>query len=170
MKTGATAFVGIVVLTLAFILGRASVQRPTGDGATDDGPSRTVMLDQRGVALPRWNHGAYDDPELLTELDELIEQIRKSPMNDRFRAAVVDLVGAQYPPAVDALLEQGSLSEELTGKCLERFGRNATIELTTAVGCWRLVSKVARTLQIPLESGIASWPPDGRQPGDGAGS
>jgi pimeloyl-ACP methyl ester carboxylesterase len=72
--------------------------------------------------------------------------------------------------AVDALLEQGSLSEELTTECLERFGRNATIELTTAVGCWRLVSMVARTLQIPLETGIASWPPDGRRPGDDAGS
>jgi alkylhydroperoxidase family enzyme len=72
--------------------------------------------------------------------------------------------------AVDALLEQGTLSEELMGQCLERFGRNATIELATAVGCWRLVSKVARTLQIPLESGIASWPPDGMRPGDEASS
>jgi len=66
--------------------------------------------------------------------------------------------------AVDALLEQGTLSEDLTSQCIERFGRNATIELATAVGCWRLVSKVANSLQIPLESGIASWPPDGKQP------
>jgi alkylhydroperoxidase family enzyme len=66
--------------------------------------------------------------------------------------------------AVDALLSDGTLTEALTRECLERFGRNATIELTTAVGCWQLVSKVARTLDIPLETGIASWPPDGRQP------
>lgn len=66
--------------------------------------------------------------------------------------------------AVDALLERGTLSEDLASQCLEHFGRNATIELVTAVGCWRLVSKVANSLQIPLESGIASWPPDGKQP------
>ena len=66
--------------------------------------------------------------------------------------------------AVDALLEEGTLSADLAGRCLERFGRNATIELTTAVGCWHLVSKLTNALQIPLESGIASWPPDGKQP------
>jgi 4-carboxymuconolactone decarboxylase len=66
--------------------------------------------------------------------------------------------------AVDELLEQGTLSADLASQCLERFGRNATIELATAVGAWRLVSKVTNSLQIPLESGIASWPPDGKQP------
>ena len=66
--------------------------------------------------------------------------------------------------AVDALLEEGSLSDDLANRCLERFGRNATIELATAVGCWRLVSKVTNALQIPLEEGIASWPPDGQRP------
>lgn len=66
--------------------------------------------------------------------------------------------------AVDALLEEGTLSEELANECLQRFGRDATIELATAVGTWRLVSKVTNSLQIPLEEGIASWPPDGKHP------
>ncbi len=71
MKTGVTAFLGIVILGLAFLLGRASVHR-SSDRPIDDGPSRTVVMDQRGVALPRWNHGAYSDPELLAELDQLV--------------------------------------------------------------------------------------------------
>ena len=66
--------------------------------------------------------------------------------------------------AVDGLLEEGTLSAELANRCLERFGRDATIEMATAVGAWRLVSKVTNALQIPLEEGIASWPPDGREP------
>jgi alkylhydroperoxidase family enzyme len=66
--------------------------------------------------------------------------------------------------AVDQLLGEGTLSDDLSQQCLERFGRNATIELVTAVGCWRLVSKVTNALEIPLEEGIASWPPDGKQP------
>jgi len=66
--------------------------------------------------------------------------------------------------AVDALIERGTLSNDLASRCLECFGRNATIELVTAVGTWRLVSKVTNALEIPLEEGIASWPPDGRRP------
>lgn len=66
--------------------------------------------------------------------------------------------------AVDALLETGTLAEELAQSCVERFGRNSTIELTTAVGCWRLVSKLTNALAIQLEEGISSWPPDGKRP------
>ncbi len=66
--------------------------------------------------------------------------------------------------AVDALLVEGSLPSDLAEQCLERFGRNATIKLATAVGAWRLVSKLTNALEIPLEEGIASWPPDGKQP------
>jgi alkylhydroperoxidase family enzyme len=66
--------------------------------------------------------------------------------------------------SVDALIERGSLPADLANQCLERFGRNATIELATAVGTWRLVSKLTNALEIPLEEGIASWPPDGKRP------
>ncbi len=66
--------------------------------------------------------------------------------------------------AVDSLIEQGTLSSDLVSECLERLGRNATIELVTAVGAWRLVSKLTNALEIPLEEGISSWPPDGNRP------
>jgi 4-carboxymuconolactone decarboxylase len=66
--------------------------------------------------------------------------------------------------AVDALLEEGTLSADQMKQCVERFGQNSTIELVTAVGCWQLVSKLARSLAFPLEEGIASWPPDGKHP------
>ena len=66
--------------------------------------------------------------------------------------------------AVDSLIEQGTLSSPLASECLERLGRNATIELVTAVGAWRLVSKLTNALEIPLEEGISSWPPDGKRP------
>ncbi len=66
--------------------------------------------------------------------------------------------------AVDSLLDQGTLPAELANRCLERFGRDSTIEIATAVGAWRLVSKLTNALEIPLETGIVSWPPDGRKP------
>jgi hypothetical protein len=38
------------------------------------------------------------------------------------------------------------------------------IELVTAIGAWRMIASILRTLQVPLEDGVASWPPDGRSP------
>jgi alkylhydroperoxidase family enzyme len=66
--------------------------------------------------------------------------------------------------ATDDLLETGDLRPELTTQCLAQFGENATIELVTAVGAWRLVSKFTKALEIPLEEGVASWPPTGAPP------
>ena len=34
-----------------------------------------------------------------------------------------------------------------------------------AIATWRWISQVARTLEIPLEEGVAAWPPDGQSPG-----
>jgi 4-carboxymuconolactone decarboxylase len=66
--------------------------------------------------------------------------------------------------ATDQLLETGGLEADHFARCLALFGRNATIEMVTAVGAWRLVSKFTRALDIPLEEGVASWPPDGQAP------
>ena len=66
--------------------------------------------------------------------------------------------------ATDQLLETGDLDAPLFSRCFDLFGRDATIELVTAVGVWRLVSKLTKALEIPLEEGIASWPPDGVRP------
>ena len=66
--------------------------------------------------------------------------------------------------ATDDLLETGDLQAALATQCVERFGEEATIELVTAVGAWRLVSKFTKALDIPLEEGVASWPPAGVAP------
>jgi len=63
--------------------------------------------------------------------------------------------------AVDEILESGTLSAESFAQCFEHLGQNASIELVAAVGTWSMVSKLARSLEIPLEEGVASWPPDG---------
>jgi len=38
------------------------------------------------------------------------------------------------------------------------------LELVAAIGTWRMVSGVLRTVKVPLEVGVTSWPPDGRSP------
>lgn len=64
--------------------------------------------------------------------------------------------------AVDELLETGNLAQASFDKCFEALGRDATIELVASVGTWSMVSKIAKSLDIPLEEGVASWPPDGQ--------
>lgn len=43
-------------------------------------------------------------------------------------------------------------------------GIDALVELVVAIGNWRLFSSLLRTLGVPLEDGIAPWPPDGASP------
>ena len=37
-------------------------------------------------------------------------------------------------------------------------------KLVIAIGNWRLFSALLRSLDVPLEDGVAPWPPDGRAP------
>ncbi|MBW2294794.1 MAG: carboxymuconolactone decarboxylase family protein [Deltaproteobacteria bacterium] len=63
--------------------------------------------------------------------------------------------------SVDEILETGTLTKESFDRCLVQLGRDSTIELVAAVGTWSMISKLAKSLDIPLEEGVASWPPDG---------
>jgi hypothetical protein len=38
------------------------------------------------------------------------------------------------------------------------------IELVTTIGAWRMVASIVHSLHVPLEDGVASWPPDGQAP------
>ena len=38
------------------------------------------------------------------------------------------------------------------------------LEIPAAIGCWRLISQMARSLELKLEDGVESWPPDGLRP------
>lgn len=66
--------------------------------------------------------------------------------------------------ATDETLETGTLSPEVFARCRDALGEEGCIELVSAIGCWRLISQLARSLELPLEEGVASWPPDGAKP------
>jgi len=65
--------------------------------------------------------------------------------------------------ATDETLEQGALGAEGFARCQALLGESA-LDLVSAIGTWRLVSQVLRSLAVPLEEGVASWPPDGHGP------
>ncbi len=67
--------------------------------------------------------------------------------------------------ATDETLETGTLSAATWARCEEHVGgHDSLVELVVAIGAWRLVSQLTRSLHIPLEDGVASWPPDGLVP------
>jgi alkylhydroperoxidase family enzyme len=65
--------------------------------------------------------------------------------------------------ATDETIATGALSAETFSSCEALLG-DSTLDLVSAIGTWRLVSQVLRSLEVPLEDGVASWPPDGTPP------
>ncbi len=70
--------------------------------------------------------------------------------------------------ATDDVVRDGAVSAESWSACQREFGADPAVlvELVTAIGAWRMVASILHSLQVPLEDGVASWPPDG-QPPDG---
>ena len=67
--------------------------------------------------------------------------------------------------ATDETLETGAISAETWAACEAQLGGSEErLELVAAIGTWRLVSQLLRSLEIPLEEGTAPWPPDGVTP------
>jgi alkylhydroperoxidase family enzyme len=67
--------------------------------------------------------------------------------------------------ATDETLEKGAIAAETFELCRKHLGgTEQLLELVAAIGNWRLFSQLLRSLEIPLEDGVASWPPDGRVP------
>jgi len=64
--------------------------------------------------------------------------------------------------ATDETLETGGIAAATFDRCRSALGDDdAVLELVLAIGAWRTISQVTRSLAIPLEDGVASWPPDG---------
>jgi alkylhydroperoxidase family enzyme len=73
--------------------------------------------------------------------------------------------------ATDDTVQTGVIAEPTWRALRELFTDDAQLfELVIAINHWRLYSSVLRTLEVPLEDGVAPWPPDGRTPGPTARS
>jgi alkylhydroperoxidase family enzyme len=68
--------------------------------------------------------------------------------------------------ATDDVVHDGAVSAESWAACQREFGADPAVlvELVTAIGAWRMVASILHSLQVPLEDGVASWPPDGQPP------
>jgi alkylhydroperoxidase family enzyme len=65
--------------------------------------------------------------------------------------------------ATDEALATGTASPATIATCRDLLGSDdEVLELVASIATWRWISQVARSLDIPLEDGVASWPPDGQ--------
>ena len=67
--------------------------------------------------------------------------------------------------ATDETLADGCISGATWTACAQALETEAELlELNGAIGAWRLISQLAKSVEIQLEEGVASWPPDGLVP------
>lgn len=87
--------------------------------------------------------------------------VRDWPDEERFGPAERAVLAA-----TDETLAHGAISPGTWRACEEHVSAEPQVllELVAAIGTWRMVSGMLRSLDVPLEDGVSSWPPDGRGP------
>jgi alkylhydroperoxidase family enzyme len=88
--------------------------------------------------------------------------VRDWETSDRF-----DETARSVLAATDETLRSGAISDTTLARCRALLSDAAIVELTLAIGLWRAVAQLTNGLEIPLEDGAESWPPDGLAPGGG---
>ncbi len=92
--------------------------------------------------------------------EEDLVALRDWRSSDRFNDADRAVLAA-----TDETLETGTVSRETWAVCEAHVGDvPELLELVAAIGTWRLISTLLRSLEIPLEDGTPAWPPDGQRP------
>ena len=68
--------------------------------------------------------------------------------------------------ATDDVVRDGAVSPQTWAACERELGADSAvlIELVTAIGAWRMIASILHSLEVPLEDGVASWPPEGQPP------
>jgi alkylhydroperoxidase family enzyme len=68
--------------------------------------------------------------------------------------------------ATDETVRDGVMSDATWAECSDALDGDteALLELVTAIGWWRMIASMLENLRVPLEPGVAPWPPDGHAP------
>lgn len=67
--------------------------------------------------------------------------------------------------ATDETLEDGVISSATWADCAQHLETDGErLELVATIGSWKMISELLKSLEVPLEDGVAPWPPDGLAP------
>ncbi len=68
--------------------------------------------------------------------------------------------------ATDEMIEGGKISDATWAECCTHVtSAGERVEMVVCLANWIMFSNLLRTLEIPVEDGVMSWPPDGKVPG-----
>lgn len=68
--------------------------------------------------------------------------------------------------ATDEVVTDGAVTAATWRSCVDHVSDDPQVllEIVTAIGTWRMVASILQSLDVPLEDGLAPWPPDGEGP------
>jgi alkylhydroperoxidase family enzyme len=68
--------------------------------------------------------------------------------------------------ATDDVVATGAVGADAFAACASAISAEPAVlvELVAVIATWRMVSTFLRSLEVPLEDGVTSWPPDGVAP------
>ena len=67
--------------------------------------------------------------------------------------------------AVDDTIREGKISDAVWDECARYMREPAVlVEMVIAIGTWIMFSQIFQSLEVPLQQGASSWPPDGNAP------
>ena len=66
--------------------------------------------------------------------------------------------------ATDESLAAGCISDATWAACAFHLDEAQLVELVVAIGNWSMFARLLPSLDVPLEDGVAPWPPDGMDP------
>jgi alkylhydroperoxidase family enzyme len=95
----------------------------------------------------------------ISEAD--VAAVRDWPAHDGFGPAERAVLAA-----TDETITGGAISANTWAACVEHVSADPQVllEVVSAVGLWRMISSILRSLDVPLEDGVELWPPDGQAP------
>jgi len=67
--------------------------------------------------------------------------------------------------ATDEMLAAGRITDATWAECARHVPTAAEqVEMVVCIANWIMFSNILRSLDIPVEDGVMSWPPDGKRP------
>ena len=66
--------------------------------------------------------------------------------------------------ATDDTISGTNINDETWAVLRHHLPTAQLVELVVVISHWRLYASLLNTLEIPLEEGVAPWPPDGQGP------
>jgi alkylhydroperoxidase family enzyme len=107
-----------------------------------------------------WTHH-YAVARRLGMTDEEVAAVRAWPDVPAPRGAA----GAAILRATDEILDGGAISDDTWAALRDHVGGDAAcVQVLVAVSNWRMFSTLLRSLHVPMDEGLPTWPPDGRVP------